>query len=559
MALAWNDRTAAQRFAVALIATALLVTGSGCADNDPNEADGAGGTATTIVPGGTLVLGGTGDVAGFNVGVPRHNVGMLGQLMQRVLPSPGLRSPDGVFNWDRQLLESVEMTNNPQTVVYRINPRATWSDGVPITADDFIFNYQIRRPGATDIDGSPIESFRFLDIPDPVESITGSDDGKTVTLVYKRPYRLWQNMFGGAQALVPAHVARRVGWNHGFDRFDTGVVISGGPLRIASHNPGKDLTLVRNERYWGPPVTLDSIVYRIVSDPIPALENGEIDLVLKDASVDDVERLRRIPGVRTESYVGLAQQQIGFNLRNELLAIREVRQAIALAIDRPAIVARFRGVAPDLELANSHLFAKSQRWYRDTSGGRYDRPDVAGAKALLEGAGFRLGADGVYARGDQRLSVRISTASTDPLRTMIQELVQDQLRRAGVEVRPENTPFPAFATELARGNFDLEITGYGKQANGAVPAQFRQGGGNWGYSNPRLHQLVAQVAEELDEGRQIQLLEEAGRIIWEDMPSLPLFHAPMFLALRDTFVGVERNAAGGLFWNAERWARTSRR
>jgi ABC-type transport system substrate-binding protein len=86
------------------------------------------------------------------------------------------------------------------------------------------------------------------------------------------------------------------------------------------------------------------------------------------------------------------------------------------------------------------------------------------------------------------------TASADPSRIMIQELVQDQLKRAGVEARPENTPFPALSTELTRGNFDLELTGYGKQASGAVPAQFRQGGGNWGYSNPRLHQVVAQAA-----------------------------------------------------------------
>ncbi|MGH9269268.1 MAG: hypothetical protein ACRD0D_13975 [Acidimicrobiales bacterium] len=64
---------------------------------------------------------------------------------------------------------------------------------------------------------------------------------------------------------------------------------------------------------------------------------------------------------------------------------------------------------------------------------------------------------------------------------------------------------------------------------------------------------------ELDEGRQIQLLEDAGRIIWADMPSLPLFHAPMLLAVRDSFFGVQRNTAGGLFSNADQWARTTRR
>jgi peptide/nickel transport system substrate-binding protein len=542
----------------ALAATLLLVTSSACAGSDRGET-GAGDSSTTL-PGGTLVVGGLADVAGFNIGVPRHNVGMLGQLMMRVWPAAGARSPDGEMRWDRDLLDSVEMTaTNPQTVVYRINPKATWSDGVPISADDFIYNWQIRRPGATDIDGSPAEALRFAEVVDPVESITGSEDGKTVTLVYKKPYRLWQAMFWGAQALVPAHVARRVGWNHGFDRFDPNTVISGGPFRIASHNPGKDLTLVRNERYWGQPAMLDSIVYRIVSDPIPALENAEIDLVMRDANRDDIERLRRIPGVRTEVFPGMSQHQLGFNLRNQLLAIPEVRQAIALAVDRPAILARFQDTGVELELANNHFYVQGQRWYRDASGGRYDRPDVAGAKALLERAGFRLGTDGVYARGDQRLSLRIGTSSADAPRLMMEELVVNQVKRAGIELRPENTPFPGFAMELTKGNFDLEITSYGKRADGAIPAQFRQGGGNWGYSNPRLNQLAAQVAEELDEGRQAQLLEEADRLVWEDMPSLPLFHSPMLLVVREGFAEVNRNTGGGLFWNAERWARTTRR
>jgi len=557
MASTRSDRTAARRVVTAVAVALLLVTSSACAGSDRNET-GAGDTAA-MVPGGTLVFGGGGDVAGFNIGVPRHNVGILGQLMMRVWPSPGRRSPDGEMNWDRDLLDSVEMTGtHPQTVVYRINSKATWSDGVPISADDFIYNWQIRRPGASDIDGSPAEVLRFPEVVDPIESITGSADGKTVTLVYKRPYRLWKAMFWGAQALVPAHVARRVGWNHGFDRFDPGTVISGGPFRIANHQPGRDLTLVRNERYWGEPATLDSIVYRIVSDPIPALENNEIDMILREANRDDVERLRRIPGLRTEVFPGMGQHQIGFNLRNPLLALPEVRRAIALAVDRSAILARFQDAGVELELANNHFYVKGQRWYRDTSGGRYDRPDVPGAKALLERAGFRLGTDGVYARGNQRLSLRIGT-STDAPRLMMEELVVDQVKRAGIELRPENTPFPGFSTELTKGNFDLEITSYGKRADGAIPAQFRQGGGNWGYVNPRLNELVAQVAEELEEERQTQLLEEADRLVWEDMPSLPLFHAPMLLVVREGFLGVERNVGGGIFSNAERWARTTRR
>ena len=101
---------------------------------------------------------------------------------------------------------------NPQTIVYQINPKAVWSDGVPISASDFIYNWQAQsgNPKFKDVGGKP-----FLPAAtsgySQIASVTGSDGGKTVTVVFSKPYGDWQSLFSQATPLLPAHIAQKDG------------------------------------------------------------------------------------------------------------------------------------------------------------------------------------------------------------------------------------------------------------------------------------------------------------------------------------------------------------
>ena len=86
------------------------------------------------------------------------------------------------------LLVSVEATStSPLTIQYVINPKAVWSDGVPVTADDFIYAWQSQRGDGIDVDGQPDQVASTLGYRD-VASVTGSHDGRTVTVVFATPY-----------------------------------------------------------------------------------------------------------------------------------------------------------------------------------------------------------------------------------------------------------------------------------------------------------------------------------------------------------------------------------
>ncbi|MGH9182117.1 MAG: ABC transporter family substrate-binding protein, partial [Acidimicrobiales bacterium] len=497
--------------------------------------------------------------SGFNPNSIGGNALAVNNVIARVLPSVFRVNPSFEPVLDEELMDSVELTaTDPQTVVYKINPKAVWSDGVPIGADDFVYWWEMSRGDGVDIDGSVAEVAATAGYED-IAAVIGSDGGKTVTVVFEKPYADWKSLF--SLAMLPSHIARRVGWNSGFAIFDPAVVISGGPFRIESYHPGQDLTLVRNERYWGDPARLDRIVFRFIpesSEQIPALRNKEVDLIYPQPQLDAVTQVRSIPGVTAEVNLGLAYEHLTLNLGNEFLAQLPVRQALALALDRTQIVERTAGqVDDDITPLGSRLYVNSQPEYDDNSG-RYATQDLAAARSLLEGAGFLKGSDGIYEKGGKRLSLRLSTTAGNALREQQCLLIQAEVKGAGIELRIDNSTAMVLQRDrLPQGDFDIANFGW---TSSPFPSGFSDifGTGkaaNFGrYSNPGVDALFDQAGVALDDGVKSALYNEIDRKLWDDMATIPLYQKPTFVAYRSTFANVGDNAtAHGIFWNAETW------
>ncbi|HVL93975.1 MAG TPA: ABC transporter family substrate-binding protein [Acidimicrobiales bacterium] len=550
-----------RRVRLGFLAVALATaTTTACASDDRASDDPLGEVGTEEVqPGGTVTFGADQEPAGFNPNVAGGNSLAVNNVIGRVFPSVFRVDPSFEPVLDDELMDSVELTDSePQTVVYKINPRAVWSDGVPISADDFVYWWQMARGDGVDVDGSVAEVASTAGYED-IASVTGSEDGKTVTVVFEKPYGDWKSLF--SLAVLPSHIARRVGWNTGFATFDPAVVISGGPFRIESHNPGQDLTLVRNERYWGEPAKLDRIVFRFIpqsAEQIPALRNREVDVIYPQPQLDAVTQLESISGVRTEVGQGLAYEHLTLNTRQEFLALPEVRQALALALDRAQVVERTVGQVDDrARPLGSRIYVNSQPEYDDNSG-RYGERDLPAARALLEGLGFTPGPDGIYQRGGKRLSLRLSTTAGNALREQQGVLIQSQVREAGIELRIDNSPAAILQRErLPQGNFDIANFGW---SSSPFPSGFADIFGtdraaNYGkYANAEVDALFREAGAALDDGARTALYNEIDRRLWDDMATIPLYQKPTLLAYRSTLVNIADNATvHGIFWNAETW------
>ncbi len=529
---------------------ALVAAACGGGDDDGDAGAGGGGQdKTEVVQGGTITYASDQQVGGFNNNTSKDNKASLQYIIINVYPQAFRALPNFEVVIDKNLLDSAEQTkDSPQTIVYKIKKEAVWSDGTPISADDFIYNWTMQSGKDPTIDLATKTGY------EDIESVTGSDGGKTVTVVFKKPFAEWKSLFSN---ILPAHIMKTVpgGWNTGLANPPTW---SGGPFKIASYTKDQSLTLVPNERWWGPKPKLDSIVVRfgITAANVPqALENREIDLAYPQPQIDLVQRVKAIPGIKSEINYGLSYEHIDFNFKNEHLAVKEVRQAIAYGLDRDTIVNRTvkqfdeRGTRLD-----NRIWLTGQPEY-EPHGEEYQKRDIAKATGALEKAGYTKGPDGIYTKGGKKLSLRISTTGGNALREQTEQLIQAQLKDVGIDITIANVPGSAVFDEIAEGNFDIALfawvgTPFTVSSNKAI---FSPGGdSNYGkWENAQVGELFGRALSTADKDESVKLSQEIDKLAWADMATIPLYAKPTFLPYRDTYGNVEDNATTeGPLWNA---------
>ena len=119
-----------------------------------------------------------------------------------------------------------------------------------------------------------------------------SDNGKTVTVVFREPFRDWKSLFAAGSFILPAHFMEKQpgGWNTGLDKHPE-TFPSGGWFKIQNWTQGQSLTMVRNDRYYGKKAHLDSVVVRFLPESTTqpaALQNNQVDLIYPQPQLDQV-------------------------------------------------------------------------------------------------------------------------------------------------------------------------------------------------------------------------------------------------------------------------------
>jgi len=468
---------------------------------------------------------------------------------------------------DTNVVDSAEVVSlQPQTVVYQIDPRAVWSDGVPISAQDFAYAWQSQRGGALDVDGSPDSVSSTLGYRD-IDSLTGSNGGKTVTVVFHTPFADWASLFDD---LMPAHIAQTVGWNHGFDHFDPAVLVSGGPWQVVSWVPGSDIVLGRNPRWWGGAPTLDRIVVRAVTGDASLTSSlGSAQVQVAYPSGFDQSFMAQVsssPVLESEVGLGTSMLQLEFNVRHVPLNVATVRQGIAHAIDRAGLV---EGVGQPEDHSvwedNHHLFANAQSAYVDDAAG-FEKQDLAASARLLQQSGFVADAHGSWTSHGKPVTLNMVWAADDPWSAAVGPVVVAQLVAAGFDVAA--TPMSTtelYGTALPSGAFDLALVpvdagAYPSALGDAFSTAPAVTGGaqsqDWsGFDDPKVDALFSQAVQNLAPPSAQQIYQQIDQALWTAMPTLPLFAEPTMLVWSSSLSGVGDDPGGlGPLWNLRLWA-----
>jgi peptide/nickel transport system substrate-binding protein len=469
---------------------------------------------------------------------------------EKVLERPFGVGPD--FTYEKSLVSRVDFTKRrPFALTYHIRPEARWSDGVPITAQDFKFTLQaIRRHGTQE----------FRELHAPVRSARAVDH-KTLRVVLRPRSASWPDFFGN---ILPAHALRGSDltqvWRDRIDDPRTGRPIGSGPFLVERLERGRQLVLRRNPRYWGShPAYVDRLVLKFVeqlaTDPTDELQSGELDVAF-GVPLSVVADVRRQPGMRLVAAANPVFEQLAVQLgpsAHPALRNKLVRRALAYGIDRTALAREIWGeLDPSHRALDSAVHLAQSRYYEPNWGAYRYRP--AESRRLLGQAGCRRGADGVFSCAGERLSLRFVT-SAFPSRVLALTLIQTQLRAAGVEVVPVFAPPPAFITQiLPQGDFDVALFSWANSPAASWADVYGCGGADnyTGYCQRLVTAHLNQADKLLDDRRRAHVLNRADRGLASDVPTIPLYQFIATVAY-DTSVRNFAFVPWNPLWNAENW------
>ncbi|MGQ0521217.1 MAG: ABC transporter family substrate-binding protein [Actinomycetota bacterium] len=558
-----------------LFAVLLSVSlGAAACGGDDEDSSGTTGATTEVKEGGTIAYASEQESPGFNNLTTKDNQLELRHLIGRIWPEAYQAQPDFSVEPTELLAGPAEVVSeDPFTVEWKIHEDAVWDDGTPFSADDFEWNYQSCNgkvdPGEpTTKDEESGEEITALDCA----STSGFDkvtefekvDSKTVRMTFSEPYVEYEGLFG--DPIPPAHIgkAREGGWNTGFDA-DPGA--SAGPYKLKDYVKGDHYTLVRNDKYWGERPKLDTIVYRMIPDPAShpdTLANDEVQVIYPQPQVDLVQKIEAIPGVKSEVNFGPTWEHLDFNFENELLAVKEVRQAVAWGIDRDRYVETLmKPFSAKASRLDNRLYMSNQPEY-EAHGQDYATRQPAKATAALEKAGFTKGSDGIYAKGGKKLSFRLRVKTPNPLREQLEQLIQADLKGVGIDIRIDNFAEPdSIGSVGSKGDFDLFIfawVGTPFEVSAAKQEYDSTSESNFGkYKNTAVDAAIAKAATILDPEEQAEALNKIDEMLWEDLPNIPLFQKPAgLLAYSGKYANIEDNTTSeGFFFNASRWGLTA--
>ncbi|MGQ4618349.1 ABC transporter substrate-binding protein [Nocardia sp. R7R-8] len=533
-------RSLTARLAIAAVAIGLVV--SGCSSDEEGAPAGSAaelGTTNDINPhdvselreGGNLRLAISAFPANWNALSNDGNDAETGAILRPMMPRAFRTNAAGELSVNTDYFTDVQLTkDDPQQVTYTINPKAVWSDGTPITWEDF-------RSQANALSGAD-KSFLIANNSgfDRVEKVERGVDDRQAIITFKQHYAEWRGQFAGNTFLFPKSVTATP---EAFNKsLVDGITLTSGPFIVQSTDRAQGrIVLGRNPKWWGDTPKLDTITFSVLdsSAQLPALQNNEIDAVGLGTR-DELRTARNTPGVAVRRAPGNSWNHFTFNgAPGSILADPKLRVAISKAIDRQGIVTAIQnGLVANPKPLNNHVYIQGQAGYQDNSLGF----DPAAAAKELDDLGWKLNGD-VREKDGRRLEIR-DVMYQDDTWVQIAQIIQQNLGAIGVKLNIETKPGKGFFTEVIQpGNFDVaQWTWVGdpfplgsiNQIYGYNPNDLQ---GNYGrIGSPELNALIEQTVSELDPNKARELANQVDRKVFEEGHSLPLMQSAGNLAVR---------------------------
>lgn len=458
-----------------------------------------------------------------------------------------------------------------KAITYNLRDDVKWSDGTPLTADDYVFTYQMFLS-----DKNTVASRDPFDTA--VEKVEAKDP-HTLVVTFKEPYAPWMaKIFTrvNTTSALPKHILEPVFQKDGTidnAEWNRAPTVGVGPFLFKEWESGSHLTFVANPDFWLGKPKVDQIFVRIVPDDaaqIAAIKTGDTDIgvFISPSDVPELQKIGTIDvvvepsGYKESWYFNLSAE--GSTKGHPALQDANVRRAVVMAVDRNKITQ---------ELLTGYTKPALTFW----DGTPYADPtiqpipyDPEAAKKLLDDAGWKVGADGIREKDGIKLKLRYAT-TTREVRKSTQAVVQQMWKEVGIDTELLNHPSDVFFNSygdkgpVATGQYD--IAEWSNNPNfpdpdtaawlcSEIPSDANPPGLNWQFvCDQELDALFKKQASELDVTTRIETFKQIEKLINDKVYWISMWDDPDLWTVSKKTSNIKFSGATP-FWNAYEWDKT---
>ena len=437
----------------------------------------------------------------------------------------GLTQRDENARVQPALAESWKLVDDT-TWEFKLRPGVKFHDGADFTAEDVAFSLK-RVPWVQSPSSFAVYTRAITDVQ--------VVDAHTVRFKTATPYPLLPNDLANVFM-----VSRGIGENTPSSDFNSGkAAIGTGPFKFVSYEPNSRVEMTRNEAYWGEKPAWDKVSYRIITNSgarVAALLSGDVAMI-DNVPTADVAKIRNNDKVTVAEGTSLRLIFLGLDvfrngptpdvrgpngeeLTKNPLQDKRVREALSIAINRPAIVQR---IMENVAVPAGQFMPEGSFGYNPAI--PVPKFDADRAKRLLAEAGYPNGLS-ITLRGPNDRYINDS---------QVQQVIAQMWARIGIKTQVEATPLATLIGRLNRFDASAYMLGWSNSTGEpstslrAVMGTRAEGGGgslglsNYGrYSNPDMDALAAKALSTLDDKAREKMLQDAMKMAMDDVAIIPL-------------------------------------
>jgi peptide/nickel transport system substrate-binding protein len=434
----------------------------------------------------------------------------------RALHFASLMQRDSKAELKGVLASDWKISDDQLTITINLKKDLKWSDGNPITADDvqFTFDRFIKKEN----------DYPFLSTWAQVASLKAASPTQVVVKMKEVFAPILDNFTGRDGTVLPKHIWEKLNWKDNPEMQKP--TVGSGPFLLEEWKRDDHATFKANPTYTLGKPHLDRLIWKVYPNStaqFAAQRNGEVDLGAITA--DNYPDAKNQPNLKLTVYqtVGGSITYVGFNNTKPELQDVKVRRAMTYALDRKTVIDKVNnGLSVPLE---SWIGPKSPFYDKNVEKDAYNY-DPAKAKALLDEAGWKVGADGIREKDGKKLKLRYLGSTGSKIIQDVFTYYQQYWKAVGIDVVPDFQEFQSLLARLNTPNRDYDLwtlgwnAGYdpdGSMSHFAKDTSFSK---RSKYDNPRVQALIKQGTQTFDFNKRKQAYDEIQEILHKDQPYL---------------------------------------